>query len=83
MENKIANMIDHTVLKATTTKEDVVKVCKEAKENQFFSVCINPTHIEKTKKMSISLINQVRTSKKRIRRIKCKGMYSYRIPSRS
>ena len=50
MENKIANMIDHTVLKATTTKEDVVKVCKEAKENQFFSVCINPTHIELAKK---------------------------------
>ena len=49
-ENKIANMIDHTVLKATTTKEDVVKVCKEAKENQFFSVCINPTHIELAKK---------------------------------
>ena len=50
MENKIANMIDHTVLKATTTKEDVVKVSKEAKENQFFSVCINPTHIELAKK---------------------------------
>ena len=29
---QIAKMIDHTILKATTTKEDVVKICKEAKE---------------------------------------------------
>ena len=43
---QIARMIDHTILKATTTKEDVVKICKEAKEYGFFSVCINPTHIE-------------------------------------
>ena len=48
--NKIANMIDHTVLKATATKQDVVNVCNEAKENNFFSVCINPTHIELVKK---------------------------------
>ena len=48
--NKIANIIDHTVLKATATKEDVVNVCNEAKENNFFSVCINPTHIELVKK---------------------------------
>ena len=48
--NKIANMIDHTVLKATATKQDVINVCNEAKENNFFSVCINPTHIELVKK---------------------------------
>ncbi|WP_195250777.1 deoxyribose-phosphate aldolase [Romboutsia sp. 1001713B170207_170306_H8] len=50
MTNKIENMIDHTVLKATTTKEDVIKVCNEAKEHNFFSVCINPTHVELAKK---------------------------------
>ncbi len=50
MTNKIANMIDHTVLKATSTKDDVIKVCNEAKEYNFFSVCINPTHIELAKK---------------------------------
>ncbi len=49
MNNKIANMIDHTVLKATSTKEDVIKICNEAKEYGFFSVCINPTHIELVK----------------------------------
>ena len=50
MKQKIAGMIDHTVLKAMTTQEEVIKVCNEAKENGFFSVCINPTHIEFVKK---------------------------------
>ena len=46
---QIARIIDHTILKATTTKEDVVKICKEAKEYGFFSVCINPANIELAK----------------------------------
>ena len=50
MKQNIANMIDHTVLKAFSTREDVIKVCNEAKEHGFFSVCINPTHIELAKK---------------------------------
>lgn len=50
MKQNIANMIDHTVLKAFSTREDVIKVCNEAKEYEFFSVCINPTHIELAKK---------------------------------
>ena len=45
MQN-IAGIIDHTVLKAYATKEDVLKICNEAKEYGFFSVCINPTYIE-------------------------------------
>ena len=49
MKNKIANMIDHTILKAFSTKEEVIKICEEAKENGFFSVCINPTNIELAK----------------------------------
>ncbi len=48
--NQIAKIIDHTVLKATTTEQEVVKICQEAKEYGFFSVCINPTHIELAKK---------------------------------
>lgn len=37
----IAAMIDHTILKADTTKEEVVKICKEAREYKFKSVCVN------------------------------------------
>lgn len=50
MKPNIAKMIDHTVLKAFSTKEDVISLCKEAKEYGFFSVCINPTHVELAKK---------------------------------
>lgn len=46
MENKnIASIIDHTILKADATKETVEKVCKEAIEYKFASVCINPANI--------------------------------------
>ncbi len=38
----IAKMIDHTILKPNVTDADVIKVCSEAKEYGFFSVCVNP-----------------------------------------
>ncbi|WP_410982164.1 deoxyribose-phosphate aldolase [Bacillus cereus] len=42
----IAKLIDHTVLKPNSTKEDVTKVIEEAKEYNFASVCINPTWVK-------------------------------------
>lgn len=39
---ELAKMIDHTVLKAIAGKPDVIKLCQEAKENGFASVCVNP-----------------------------------------
>ncbi len=44
--SNIAKMIDHTALKADTTKEIIEKLCHEAKEYKFASVCVNPTWIE-------------------------------------
>ena len=38
----IAKMIDHTVLKPQTTEADVRKLCAEAAEYGFASVCVNP-----------------------------------------
>ena len=38
-------MIDHTVLKADTPLETVKKICDEAMEYGFASVCINPCHV--------------------------------------
>ncbi len=38
----IARMIDHTLLKPESTKEQVVKLCEEAKEYNFATVCVNP-----------------------------------------
>ena len=34
--------IDHTLLRADATKEDIIRLCEEAKKYHFASVCINP-----------------------------------------
>jgi deoxyribose-phosphate aldolase len=39
-------MIDHTLLKQDATKEQVEKICAEAKEYTFASVCVNPTWVK-------------------------------------
>jgi deoxyribose-phosphate aldolase len=37
-----ASLIDHTLLKPEATRDDIVKVCREAKQYAFASVCVNP-----------------------------------------
>jgi deoxyribose-phosphate aldolase len=41
----IASFIDHTLLAATATAEEVRTLCEEAKAHKFFSVCVNPSRI--------------------------------------
>ncbi|MBI3180960.1 MAG: deoxyribose-phosphate aldolase [Myxococcales bacterium] len=41
----IAPYIDHTLLKPDATREDVVKLCEEAKRFGFATVCINSVHV--------------------------------------
>jgi deoxyribose-phosphate aldolase len=41
----VAKMIDHTMLKATTTDKDILQLCIEAKEHNFMSVCVNPYYV--------------------------------------
>ena len=38
-------LIDHTLLKAVATREDVMALCKEARDNHFISVCVNPSYV--------------------------------------
>jgi deoxyribose-phosphate aldolase len=38
----IAALIDHTILKADATRAEVIKVCREARQYSFASVCVNP-----------------------------------------
>ncbi|WP_345274817.1 deoxyribose-phosphate aldolase [Flaviramulus aquimarinus] len=45
----INNYIDHTLLKATATKEDIIQLCNEAKKHNFFSVCINSAFVSLAK----------------------------------
>jgi deoxyribose-phosphate aldolase len=42
---QIAGMIDHTLLKPDAQLEQIRRVCAEACENQFASVCANPFYI--------------------------------------
>jgi len=40
-----SNYIDHTLLKATATKQDIIQLCKEARTYKFFSVCVNSCYV--------------------------------------
>ncbi|MCI7479516.1 MAG: deoxyribose-phosphate aldolase [[Pasteurella] aerogenes] len=42
---EIAKFIDHTALSAEKNEQDIIKLCDEAIENGFFSVCINSGYI--------------------------------------
>ncbi|WP_396600861.1 deoxyribose-phosphate aldolase [Algibacter sp. R77976] len=41
--------IDHTLLKPTATKSDIIKLCEEAIEYKFFSVCVNSCYVKLAK----------------------------------
>ena len=41
----IAQMIDHTMLKADASRETIVRYCKEAREHKFASVCVNSAFV--------------------------------------
>lgn len=43
--SSIAGMIDHTLLKANATQEEVGKLCEEARKFRFASVCVNPAYV--------------------------------------
>jgi deoxyribose-phosphate aldolase len=42
----VAAMIDHTLLKPDATRGDIEKLCREAAEFHFATVCINPTWVK-------------------------------------
>jgi deoxyribose-phosphate aldolase len=41
----IAKLIDHTVLKPQATEADIVRICREAVDYGFASVCVNPYYV--------------------------------------
>ena len=41
----VAGMIDHTLLKPDATRQDLEKLCREAAEFHFATVCVNPTWV--------------------------------------
>lgn len=45
LKSKVAGMIDHTLLKQDATEDAIKKLCQEAIDNKFCSVCINPSYV--------------------------------------
>ena len=45
MEKKWNKLIDHTLLKANASKNDITKLCNEAMQYDFASVCVNPVWV--------------------------------------
>ena len=46
---KDSKYIDHTLLKAFATKDQILSLCKEAVDYDFKSVCVNPTWVSTAK----------------------------------
>ena len=42
---RLLRMIDHTLLKQTATRADIKKLCEEAREYGFYSVCVQPVYV--------------------------------------
>ena len=45
-DQSVLKKIDHTLLKPAATRDQIKKVCDEAKQYGFASVCVNPSYIE-------------------------------------
>ena len=48
---EIASYIDHTLLKPTATKEDIVQLCEEADQYSFTAVCVPPCYVRLAKEL--------------------------------
>ena len=57
---------DHTLLKAEATSDQVLKLCDEALEYHFASVCVNPCP----------------PGCRQARRKRCEGLHRHRFPAR-
>ncbi len=41
----LKNYIDHTLLAATATESQIRNLCEEAKEHEFFAICVNSSYV--------------------------------------
>ena len=51
MEQLNSKLFDHTLLKAYATEAEIKKLCEEAKEYNFKSVCVNPCNVSYAKSL--------------------------------
>src|SRR4051812_35993914 len=45
-QKSLASLIDHTALKADVTPEEIQKICREALQYHFATVCVNSVYIK-------------------------------------
>lgn len=50
-KEELAKIIDSTVVKATATKDEIEKLCKEAAQYGFGCVCVNPVYVKLAAKL--------------------------------
>ena len=50
-KKNVAGMIDHTMLKQDASEEKITKLCTEAKEHEFASVCVNPCYVSQCSRL--------------------------------
>jgi len=48
---EINSYIDHTLLKATATERNIIDLCEEAKQYNFYSVCVNSCYVPLAKQL--------------------------------
>lgn len=50
MNTELAKYIDHTQLNPHASSTEIAQLCKEAKEHNFYAVCVNPYFVKEAKK---------------------------------
>ncbi len=48
-KDDLARKFDHTNLQQEATESDIALLCKEAAENGFFAVCVNPSYVRRVR----------------------------------
>ena len=49
--NNISRYIEHTLLKSSTTERQIINLCEEAIENNFYAVCVNSCYVALAKQL--------------------------------
>lgn len=52
-------LIDHTLLKPTATQAEILRLCHEAKQYEFWSVCVNPVWVKLAKSKVVRVCSVV------------------------
>jgi deoxyribose-phosphate aldolase len=51
VEDNVAALIDHTLLKPEATRDEIAKLCQEATKYGFASVCVNPWNVAQAEQL--------------------------------